>query len=278
MIGRVISLLGLLFVWSPDAIAAPSRVVSMNLCTDHLAYRLAGPGQLISVSYLSGDPSSSLIADEIPEEKFNHGLAEEILRLKPDLVVAGTYSTRTTVQLLRRLGVRVEEFEPARNFDDIVENIRRMGQLLAQEEAASALIHEFEEKLKIAALRNETPDRQPLLGIYSMNSYVAGAASLESKMTEAAGFRHMGSELGMTGSGRLSLESLILTNPNYLMTWHRRGDISTRSNEMLRHPALTNWFAEDRRLYLDERNWICGTPNVMDGIIALQAERIRRGQ
>ena len=40
----------------------PARVVSINLCTDQLALLLAAPGQLLSVSWLSQDPQSSMLA------------------------------------------------------------------------------------------------------------------------------------------------------------------------------------------------------------------------
>ena len=275
--GKIIYFLVFMMAWSSASFAAPARVVSMNLCTDYLALKIAKPEQLISVSYLSKDRGASLISDEIPENKINHGLAEEILRLKPDLVIAGTYTTRTTVHLMRRLGLRVEEFAPARDFAGIRANIRRMGKILGREEVAEGLVQMLDRDLQSLTLKHKPKEQQPLVGIYSVNSYVSGANSLESKMTNAAGVRHMGTEIGLNGSGRLSLEDFILTNPDFLMTWARWSDSPTRSSDVLRHPALTHWFGDKRRLFLDQRHWICGTPEVMTGAKALQAEIAGRG-
>ena len=120
-------------LWPASACCAdafPERVVSMNVCTDQLAMLVARPGQLHSVSYLARDAGSSAMVQEAGAYTVNHGLAEEIFLMKPDLVLAGTYTTRTTVSLLRRLGFRVEEFPPEASFEDVRANIVRMGDLL----------------------------------------------------------------------------------------------------------------------------------------------------
>ncbi|MCG8494187.1 MAG: ABC transporter substrate-binding protein [Sneathiellales bacterium] len=260
----------LMFLTPAYADQAPRRVVSMNLCTDQLAYMIAAPGQLVSVTYIASDPSASLIHDKLSNLHINHGLAEEILRLDPDLVIAGAYTTRTTVHLLRRLGVQVEEFKPSRNFQDIRNRIVKMGELLHREKVANNYLEAFDKNLE-AFLKTPSDNAQkPVLGIYSLNSYVAGKGSLESEMTKAAGFRHMGAEIGLSGSGRLSLESLILTNPDQLMTWRRWAMLPNRSADVLRHPALQRWFSEERRIFMDQRHWICGTPEVINGIKALK--------
>ena len=278
MLGKVIGILVVSLVWVSVSMAAPARVVSMNFCTDHLVQKIAGPGQLVSVSFLSEDRSASLIADEIGSYYLNHGLAEELLRLDPDLVIAGTYSNRSTLNMLRRLGIRVEEFAPALNFEDIRNNIQKVGHLLGREQVAAALVRELDAGLKSLGIPTPKSDRPPLLGIYTVNSYVTGADTLESNMTKAAGFRHMGSEMGLKGPNRLSMESLILTNPAFLLTWQRWSESTIRSSDMLRHPALKSWFGEARHFSLDQRYWMCGTPDVLQGVIALQSIRREMAQ
>ena len=72
------------------------------------------------------------MAEEAEAYILNHGRAEEIFMMRPDLVIAGSFTTRATVEMLRRLGFRVEEFAPASSFADIRENLRRMGDLLGR--------------------------------------------------------------------------------------------------------------------------------------------------
>ncbi|WP_317616335.1 substrate-binding domain-containing protein [Paracoccus mutanolyticus] len=80
--------------------AAPRRVVSINLCTDQLALAVAAPGQLVSVSELARDPALSAMASRAAAIPSNRGRAEEVLALRPDLVLASSLGDAATVRLL----------------------------------------------------------------------------------------------------------------------------------------------------------------------------------
>lgn len=246
----------------------PQRVVSMNLCTDQLAMLVAKPGQLISVSHLSVDPTASLMVERAQSLIINHGLAEQVIRLKPDLVIAGTYTTRTTVNLLKRLDVRVVEFEPANSLEDVRTNLTRMGKLLGRQPQAVELIRAFNQQLVQASVRASST--RALVGSYGANSYTGGAASLESQIVKTAGFEHLGSKLQLQGTSKLPLESLILADPDIVMSWQRWSEGSDRAVEVLQHPALDRWFGQQRRISVDSRYWICGTPYTVKAIRQLQ--------
>lgn len=250
---------------------APRRVVSMNLCTDQIAMLVAAPGQLVSVSYLAARPDVSLMSGQTAGLALNHGLAEEILRLDPDLVIAGTYTRRATVNLLRRLGRRVEEFAPANSFADIRENVRRMGDLLGREAQAARLIAAFD--AEAGALAAAPPDEDaPVLGSFGANSYTTGGGTLENEIVGAAGLRHLGEELEITGTTRLPLEALVLADPDYVLLWERSLGDPSRAAEILRHPVLDARFGGERRVSADSRAWICGTPLTLEAVAKLRAE------
>lgn len=271
--GRVLAVLLALAVPGPAALAAgeaPRRVVSMNLCTDQIAMLVAAPGQLVSVSHLAARPDVSLMSAEAAGLTINHGLAEEIFRLDPDLVVAGTYTTRATVNLLRRLGRRVEEFRPEASFADIRENVRRMGELLGREAEAARLIAAFD--AEAAALAAAPPGEDaPVLGSFGANSYTSGAGTLENAIVGAAGLRHLGEDLAITGTTRLPLEALVLADPDYVLLWERSRNDPSRAADILRHPALDARFSSERRLSADSRAWICGTPLTLEAVKRLRA-------
>ncbi|QGZ36505.1 ABC transporter substrate-binding protein [Stappia indica] len=271
--GVLAALLALSFP-APAALAAgdaPRRVVSMNLCTDQIAMLVAAPGQLVSVSYLAARPDVSLMSGQTAGLALNHGLAEEILRLDPDLVIAGTYTRRATVNLLRRLGRRVEEFAPANSFADIRENVRRMGDLLGRKAQAARLIAAFD--AEAGALAAAPPDEDaPVLGSFGANSYTTGGGTLENEIVGAAGLRHLGEELEITGTTRLPLEALVLADPDYVLLWERSLGDPSRAAEILRHPVLDARFGGERRVSADSRAWICGTPLTLEAVAKLRAE------
>lgn len=102
------SLLAALVASVQPALAdAPGRVVSINLCTDQLAMMLAAPGQLISVSHLATEVQSSSMVEEAKAYPMNRGQVEQVFLMRPDMVLAGTYTQVSTVEMLRGLGVEV---------------------------------------------------------------------------------------------------------------------------------------------------------------------------
>ena len=82
--------------------AAPKRVVSLNLCADELVLRLAPPDTVKSVTWLARDPTLSNVSALAHEVPVNRGLAEDVVPLAPDLVIAGAYTTRTAVGLQKK--------------------------------------------------------------------------------------------------------------------------------------------------------------------------------
>ena len=62
----------------------------------------------------------------------NRGQVEQVFLMRPDLVLAGTYTQVSTVDLLRRLGVEVVQVPPASSFVDAVEQVRIVGRALGQ--------------------------------------------------------------------------------------------------------------------------------------------------
>src|ERR1700733_14105217 len=101
-----------------NAAGMPKRIVSLNLCTDELVLRLADHSNIASVTWLSKDPISANAVDLAADVPVNHGLAEEVIPLDPDLIVAGTFTARTAVAMLKQTGFPVTEFGGARNVAD----------------------------------------------------------------------------------------------------------------------------------------------------------------
>lgn len=244
---------------------APARVVSMNLCTDQLAMMIAAEGQLVSVSHLAFDPLSSAMAEEAAAYHRNHGLAEEIYLLRPDLVLAGQYSDRATVSMLRRLGIEVVELDVVTSLDDVAALISAAGAALHREARATELVRAYERRL--ARLRAESGDlaRRPRAALYFANGYTLGDGSLAGQILLTAGLANVASETGITRSGTLPLELLVLSAPQALITGTPYPGAS-RSEEILRHPVVARLRRSLPTAGLSDRDWICGTPHVLTSV------------
>ena len=263
---RFLALLVLLLPATVTAAAErPERIVSMNLCTDQLLMLLVNRARIASVSYLSAEPRSSVLAAQTRGLHLNHGLAEEVLPLRPDLVVAGTFTTRPTVFLLRKLGYPVVDMPAANGLDDIRANIRRLAAAVGETARGDGMIADFDARLADTA---PPPGRRPLAALYWANGWTSGQGTLASTIVAAAGFRNLGDALGIAGTGQLPLETLLAAAPEVLITG-RVYDGPARANEVFRHPALRRAFAGKPIVRVSDRFWVCGTPFVAEAIARL---------
>lgn len=245
---------------APALEAAPARVVSMSVCTDQLAMLVAAPGQLVSVSHLARDPSMSAMSAEARAYEANHGRAEEIYLLQPDVVLASTYSNRATVAMLERVGIEVVEFAPATSLDDVALRLRDMGGVLGREAEAKARVRAYR-----AGLRDRLRSEAGRAALYGPGGYYRGGATLAGDILRAAGYATISDEVGRDGGGSLPLELMIMAAPDLLVT-PGAPEGASRAHALLEHPAL-----EDQvpRRALTNSDWICGTPAVLGAIDAL---------
>lgn len=257
------------FGGSPPVMAAPHRVVSVNVCTDQLAMLVAAPGQLIAVSHLAREPYSSAMAAEAEGYAVTNGQAEAVFQLQPDLVLAGAYTTPVTVRLLERLGVRVERFASATTIAAIAADLRRMGVLLGREAQAEAIAEAVERRF--AALQAKTHGAAPVRAAFlDANSYTAGRGTLLHAMMEAAGLQNVAAELGLAFTARLPLETLVLAKPDLLLMAQRYPSPSM-GEAVLDHPAVRAVAARIGRAEISGAASTCGTPATLAAVERLAA-------
>lgn len=248
---------------APSALAAPQRVVSMNLCTDQLAMLLAAPGQLVGITRLSRDSHVSPLSAQAQNLPVHGNHAEQVHLLDPDLVIAGDFTPLATLQALRHLGHDVRPRPPAESIDDIRREIAVMGEYLGRQRQAGEVLARFDRELQ--KLRDGR-DRGRAV-IYYANGLTAGSDTLAGDILTASGYRNIADELGIAGTAPLPVEQLLLAAPDLLVTggtWPGH----SRSEAILNHPALAG--AAPRHVRIPDHDWVCGTPFVLSAIRSLQ--------
>ena len=254
------------------AAAQPHRVVSVNLCTDQLALMLAAPGQLISVSRLAHDPQSSSMVAAASALPANGSTAEEVYLLAPDLVLAGTFTAPATVNMLRGLGIRVEVFAPAQSLDDVPARIAQMGKALNREPQAAAMIDDY--RAALAGLQDDAPASRPRAALSYVNNYTSGDATLAGDILRAAGLANVATEVGLSSVGTIALEELVMLAPDVIIQGRNYPGYA-RAEDNLDHPALHGLKDTVLAGELTDRDWICGTPQVLEAVAAMRALRLR---
>lgn len=259
---------------APTAAEPPRRVVSTNLCTDQLAMMIARPEQIASLSRLARNAELSDMAEAAQAFPINDGHAEELVPLAPDLVLAGIYTARSTVSILRRLGYRVEEFAPPRSFADIRTDILRMGDLLGRPGRAAALVADFDARL--AAARGPLAvGALPVAVIYHVGNRAEGRGTLADDVLAMAGWRNLATELGIENSGTLPLELLVMKHPDAVLVGTAEAEWTTPAQPNHAHPVFEALAGKARLAVMPDRWSLCGSLGVIDAVRRMVDERRR---
>lgn len=247
------------------------RIVSLNLCIDPVVLDLVERERIQALSWVSSDPNVSPIAGRIEGIRLVRGNAEEVLALQPDLVLAGAYTTPATVDLLRRLGQRVEVMPMATSIEDIRVVIRTVAAAVGEAERGEAMVADFDRRLSAAQPTGRTIRPDAL--VYEANSIVSPPGSMEAAALKAAGFDNAAEKMNLRPGGRTDLETLLVSPPDLIVLNQRSATYRTPVADNLRHPALAHVLDERAHIYLPMPAWICGTPHVADAVAALARAR-----
>ena len=247
---------------------APRRIVSMNLCTDQMVLQLAEPGTVVSVSFLTADPAESPMADLTSGLTLNHGQAEEVIALNPDLVVTGRYTTGAAKLLLRRLGFAIAEIEIPLTFDAVRTTYLTLGKKLRRTDAAVRLLDDLDRRF--AGLRAEVRGRTfGTVLILDANGFTVGRPSLVDEVLSRIGLTNVAAQLAIGDFGQITMETILLARPDHVVRMDYRSDAPSLANQTLSHPALIRYLGS-RPMISVPQSWLnCGGPFLADA-----AERV----
>lgn len=252
-----------------DAMRKPARIVSVNLCTDELVLRLADRGNIASVSWLAATSAVSNVTDLAAQVPLNHGLAEEVIPLNPDLVVAGVYTARAAVSRLKRTGHPVLDMDVPNTLDQIKAQYRQMGRTLGEEERAGRIIAEMDSRL--AAIPVVPASGRPRAMVFNANGYTIGKGSLTDEIITRAGMENLSATLGIDNYAQVPLEAVVTHAPDILILSSFRDGPPAMATEVLRHPVLAKLRDRMRIVVVPGRLWTCAGPGNIDAIALLRS-------
>ncbi len=243
----------------------PGHIVSLNLCADQLLLALADRRQIAGVTVYAADPGMSAAAGAAKGLPTTRGTAEELLVLRPDLVLAAPYQvSKTRARLPQATVVAVPE---ANDAGAIAGNIRIVAAAVGHPERAAPVLAALAATLPPAVAGNG-----PVIAQYQRGGYLSGTGTLVDDLIRRAGGRNLATVLHRPPLSRLSLEAIIAARPDYLLIERRTGTAGDRGAALLDHPALARAFPPARRLTIDGRLTVCGGPAYPQAVAALRAQ------
>jgi iron complex transport system substrate-binding protein len=246
--------------------AKPVRIMSMNMCTDLLVLQLVPKWRVGSVTYLAHDGAEVLFPGADAGIAINHGTPEDIVNLKPDLILAGDFSTALTRKLARRVGARVVEVKSAASFADIRANLRLLGREVGEPARAEALVRRMDATL--AGLAATAPAR-PMPGVvWSGGSTAPGRDGLNGAIVTAAGARNIAALPGIADS-TFGVEQLLAARPQALLYESARPGVRSLTTDAGSHRVVRRLYA-GRRIAFNGIVHACGLPQSADGAAELR--------
>ncbi|WP_322515296.1 ABC transporter substrate-binding protein [Rhodopseudomonas palustris] len=259
---------------SSAAVAAPLPLLaSINVCTDQLLITLADPEQILGLSPYARDAARSYLSEQAGRFPVLSGEAEDVLMLKPDIVVGGRYTRRATRELLKQQGQRVVEFDTARTLDDAKAQIGMMGDLVGHPERALAANARID--AAIARAKKAASDRPFRVLPLERRGWVSGRDSLITSLLSTAGLVNAADALGISYGGFASLEAVLRLRPDYLLVSDSSDFAEDEGRAFVLHPALERLYPPSKRLTIPEKLTVCGGPMLADALDRLTEELSR---
>ncbi|MFZ1104962.1 MAG: ABC transporter substrate-binding protein, partial [Hyphomicrobiaceae bacterium] len=238
----------------------PQRIVSLDLCADQLLIELAERERIAAVTHLAADPEVSAIWEKAKGLPVTRGAAEDVLRHRADLVLAGPFGVAPTVSLLRRLKANVVIVPMASDLDGVRAAVRAVAAAIGEEARGEAMIGAFDRRL--AEVKPSPQDTAPTAIVYQVGGAVSVAGSLADAALAAAGFRNKAAAYRLTRGGQVPLELLAAAPPDLLILSSTADDHRTVVADNLRHPVLATLRRQRPSVVLPWRLWLCGTPHI----------------
>ena len=254
--------------------ATPARIMSLNLCADQLVLALAPPGTIASVTYLARDCQISVACAAAAHMPINYGSAEEMIAAAPDLLIAGRYTTRSTVGMARKFGYAVEDLDVPNTIDAVRLQIREVADAVGNPAGGDMMIAALDRDL--AALPPPSADRpRPVAAVFETSGFTVGTGSLIDTLLTRAGFDNLATRLGIDNYPSLPLEALVIGQPDLLILETRHEVRPSLGGALLDHPVLGAGFPLDRQIAVPQKLWLCGGPSIVDALRMLTAARAR---
>jgi iron complex transport system substrate-binding protein len=231
MVRVLIGVLALAFAWPAEA--APLRIVSLDYCADQYVLALADRGQITALSR-GARRDDSYFRDRAAGIRQTRGTLEEVLALRPDLVVRNWGGPWDAEAVYARFGVPVLQVGDATDFIAARSDLVDAAVTIGQPERGAMIVRELDARL--ARLAAAPAPRASDVMYLSAGGAVAGRGTMIDSLIRAAGGRNVRTEESWAV---LPLERMVQTPPALIaLGFFDHGRTSMNAWLPAHHPAL----------------------------------------
>lgn len=217
-------------------LAAPQKVVSLNLCTDQLAASMLPEARLKGLSFNAADPALSLVAGTASRYPALKGTTEEMASIQPDLVLMGAGQNAPLQHWLEERQVPVLTLGSPNSVRAVQAEIDKVAAALDVPEIARSL----RARQNVTLGQTKLPRPGMSVAVYYPRGFSDGGGTLLHDLITRMGGRNVASKQGREGAAYLSLEEMVALNPDVLIVPLYDYDVVSQAEALAQHPALKN--------------------------------------
>lgn len=245
----------------------PARIISLYPSFTETLFALGLGEKVVGVTTFCDYPPEALHKEKVG------GVTtvdlEKIVALNPDLVLVDARLQREVVQGLGKLGLTVVALYPE-NFEEILENIRLMGEITGQEQEASRLTADMGKRVKFITDRTKELADSERPKVFYLTWYdplkSIGPGTLINELIKLAGGKNIAAD-AKERVPAYSFEMMIARNPQVIIL--AGGSMTSITVDELK--ALERWQVVDAvkngRVYSIDAALIAGPrPRIVDGL------------
>jgi iron complex transport system substrate-binding protein len=247
--------------------AAPRRIVSLDYCADQYVLALAGRDQITALSR-GARRDDSYFRTRAEGVRQTRGTLEEVLALRPDLVVRNWGGPRDAAAIYSRFGVPVLQVGDATDFPAARADLLNAARALGHAELGEAIARDLD--VRLARLHANAPRTPPPVMYLSAGGAVAGRGTMMDAVIVAAGGRNIRSDASWTV---LPLERMVEAPPALIaLGFFDSGRERMNAWSPSRNPVVQRALAHARTVNLPPATVSCEAWYTIDAAEAIAAE------
>jgi iron complex transport system substrate-binding protein len=236
------------------AAAEPARptIVSLDYCADQFVLALADREQILAVSK-DAERQFSHLREKAAGLAKVRAAAEDVIALKPDIVVRSWGGDQRALALYARFGIRTVQIGYAGDIQGTADVTRAVAAEIGQLDRAETLIS--------ARPKAAAPSGRKALYV-TPGGVSAGKDTMIESIIDFAGLENSNKGTGWTS---LPLESLVLEPPSLMLAaFFGFDDDATDRWSVSRHPVMQRLIKSAQVIEMDESRITCGAWFVAD--------------
>lgn len=207
------------------------RVVSFAPSNTEILFAIGAGNQVVGRDTLSDFPEEAKSVTDIGST-FDALNTEQIVSLKPDLVLAAEINTPEQVKQLEDLGLTVYYLKNPLTLEEMYGNLEVVAQLTGHQPEAATLIESLKKRVaavdeKIASISSRPNVFYELDATDPAKPYTAGKGTFITQLIDRAGGHNIAADLD--GYPQMSLEQVVAADPAFIILGDARYGVSPES-------------------------------------------------